>query len=92
MSNAKIITNFYPAIEDALLHGWVDYHAIQPTHIERHPNRTLILLDDGRQIIVVGFDESTVVNIVSMHAKGGHMFIIGREEDVQNFVRFLSTY
>jgi len=60
--------NYFKQTNDAVLDGWVDYHAIQPTHLEVRDDKSLCCLDDLRQIVVVGFEHQTHVTITNTNA------------------------
>ena len=57
--------NYFKQTADAVLDGWVDYHAIQPTHLEVTDDKVLCCLDDLRQISIVGFEHETHVTITN---------------------------
>jgi len=89
--------NYFKQTNDAVLDGWVDYHAIQPTHLEVNDDKVLCCLDDLRQITIVGFEHQTHVTITNTNNDDDKVtceaaFIVAEELHLFALKQFLRDY
>tara|TARA_R100001126_G_C4761325_1_gene117857 strand:- start:85 stop:360 length:276 start_codon:yes stop_codon:yes gene_type:complete len=89
--------NYFKQTNDAVLDGWVDYHAIQPTHLEVTDDKVLCCLDDLRQISIVGFENQTHVTITNTNNDDDivtceYSTIVAEESHLFGLKRFLRDY
>ncbi len=89
--------NYFKQTSDAVLDGWVDYHAIQPTHLEVGDDKVLCCLDDLRAISIVGFEHETHVTITNTNALDGcvtceHSTIVAEEPHLFTLKQWLKQY
>jgi len=89
--------NYFEQTRDAVLHHWVDYHAIQPAHLEVSDDKVLCCLDDLRQITIVGFEHQTHVTITNTNNDDNkvtceYSTIVAEDAHLFELKRFLRDY
>jgi hypothetical protein len=86
--------NYFDQVQDVVLDGWVDRHAIQPDVLEVTDTAVYCLLDDGRIIIITALPHTTMVTIHG-GIKGvdqSKVFKIGGEATLTHLVKFFQDY
>ena len=83
---------FFDEAKAVVLDDFVDQLVTPPVKQEENHNGLLVTLDDGRLIMVAGFEDQTGVAVHGNSVTPNHHFVVNDERSYRKFKAFMLTY